>query len=83
MTENIIVALIALAATVLGSFAGGIASSSLTRYRIKELEKKVDKHNSVVERMTIAEEKIKIVNSRIHDIEEFERMFQLHQRNGD
>lgn len=75
MTENIIVALIALAAAILGSFTGGIASSSLTRYRIKELEKKVDKHNSVVERMTIAEEKIKIVNSRIYDIEEFERMF--------
>nr|DAN97723.1 MAG TPA: hemolysin [Caudoviricetes sp.] len=49
---------------------------SLITYRIGELEKKVDKHNSVVERTfrleestTLQEEKIKVINHRIEDLE--------------
>ena len=49
---------------------------SLITYRIGELEKKVDKHNSVVERTfrleestVLQEEKIKVINHRIEDIE--------------
>lgn len=70
MNTEIIVALIAFAATITGSFAGGVVSSNLTRYRLKQLEEKVDKHNSVVERMTVAEEHIKVANHRISDLEE-------------
>ncbi len=83
MSSEIIVAFITLVSTVLGSFAGGVASSSLTRYRIKELERKVEKHTAVIERIGITEEKIKVVNRRIRDLEENERLFQLHsQQNG-
>lgn len=49
---------------------------SLITYRIGELEKKVDKHNSVVERTfrleestALQEEKIKVINHRIEDLE--------------
>lgn len=42
---------------------------SLIEYRIDELTKKVDKHNSVVERMYVLEEKQKVANHRIEDLE--------------
>ena len=54
MTE-IIVAVIALAGTAMGSLGGILAANRLTNYRIGQLEKKVDKHNSVVERITVVE----------------------------
>ena len=46
MDGNIIVALIAFAGTAIGTFGGIVTSSKLTMYRIEQLEKKVDKHNS-------------------------------------
>lgn len=69
MPNEIIVALIAFGGTVVGSFAGVMASSKLTNYRLSELEKKVDKHNSVIERTYILEEKMKVANHRIDDLE--------------
>ena len=57
MTE-IIVAAIALIGTAVGSLGGILAANRLTTYRIEQLEKKVDKHNSVVERITVVEVKL-------------------------
>ena len=48
MSNEIIIALLSLVGTVIGSGLGVIASSRLTNYRIQQLEKKVEKHNSVV-----------------------------------
>ena len=50
MDNTIIVALIGLAGSGLGAFGGVMASARLTQYRLKKLEEKVDKHNSVIER---------------------------------
>ncbi len=58
MTTEVIVAIIALVGTISGSFIGGAASASLTRYRIKQLEKKVDEHNHYAQRLPILEERI-------------------------
>ena len=69
MPDNIIVALIAFGGTLAGTFGGIVASSRLTNYRIKQLEKKVDKHNSIVERTFVLEEKVKVANHRIEDLE--------------
>ena len=38
-------------------------------YKLEELTKKVEKHNSVVERTYILEEKMKVANHRIEDLE--------------
>lgn len=65
MTNEIIIALLSLAGTFAGSFGG----MKLMSYRIEELEKKVDKHNNFAERIPIIEEKIKVANHRIDDIE--------------
>ena len=51
MSDTVIVGLLSLAGTLAGTIVGVIASSSLTRYRIKQLEQKVSKHNTLVERM--------------------------------
>lgn len=76
MEPEIVVSLITLAGSALGTFAGIIASTKLTNYRIEQLEKKVDKHNTVIERtykleeaQAILEEQIKVANHRIQDLE--------------
>ena len=50
MTQEVVVALIGLAGSAMGSVIGVLASARLTSYRLEQLEKKVDKHNQVVER---------------------------------
>lgn len=65
MTDTVIVAIISLLGTLLGSFGG----TQLVKYRIDQLEKKVEKHNSIVERTYILEEKVKVANHRIEDLE--------------
>ena len=74
--EAIIVALIGLAGSAAGSLGGVLVSSRLTQYRLEELEKKVQAHNSLIERTyrleertELQEEKIKVANHRIDDLE--------------
>lgn len=55
---DIIVALVAMLGTLIGTFYGIRKSNSLVEYRLQQLEIKMDKHNSVIERMTTAEHKI-------------------------
>ena len=50
MSETIIVSLISLIGTLGGTFGGILVANKLTNYRIEQLEKRVEKHNSVVER---------------------------------
>lgn len=76
METEIVVALITLAGSALGTFAGIITSTKLTTYRIEQLEKKVEKHNTVVERtfkleenQAVMQEQIKVANHRIYDLE--------------
>lgn len=76
LSEPITIALIGVVGSLLGSLIGVLVSSKLTQYRLEQLEKKVDKHNHVVERMyaleervTLTEEKIKVENHRIDDLE--------------
>ena len=45
--------------------AGILASQKLTNYRIQQLEQKVNKHNNLVERMTVNEMKIKGIEEKI------------------
>lgn len=65
MTDTVIVAIISLLGTLIGSFGG----TQLVKYRIEQLEKKVEKHNSIVEKTYILEEKVKVANHRIEDLE--------------
>lgn len=51
MSEVVIVAILSLLGTLLGSLAGIMAANKLVVYRIDQLEKKVEKHNNVIERV--------------------------------
>ena len=68
MSDTIIVALIALVGTALGSFSG----FKLTSYRVEQLEKKVGAHNNYARRMPVVEEQIKVINHRPEDLERLE-----------
>ena len=79
MTEGIIVGILSLIGTLAGTYFANRKSSALIAYRLELLEKKVDKHNSVVERTfkleeqtAVIEEKIKVANHRIEDLENLE-----------
>ena len=72
MTEGIIVAGLSLLGTFFGTFSG----MRLMSYRIEQLEKKVEKHNSLVERQydiekltAVLSEDMKVVNHRLADLE--------------
>lgn len=76
MSEAVMVALIGLIGSGAGAFGGIIVSSKLTQYRLEQLEKKVEIHNGVIdrvykleERTELQEEKIKVANHRIEDLE--------------
>ena len=69
METEVIVALIALAGTVLGSGGGILVSSKLTAYRLQQLEKRVAEHNNYARRMPVVEEQIKVINHRVSDLE--------------
>lgn len=72
MQTEIVVALITLAGSAIGAFAGILTSAKMTNYRIGQLEKKVEKHNTVVERTFVLEEQMKVANHRIADLEKKE-----------
>lgn len=79
MTEAIIVALITGGITLAGTVISNMLNHSKTIYRIDQLEKKVEKHNNLVERMYIAEGQIKVLEEKQKDLDsDFERMV----RNG-
>ena len=76
MTEAIIVAIVTGAFSFLGVYASNRKSAALVEYRLKQLEEKVAAHNNLVERMyaveekqTLTDEKLKVANHRIDDLE--------------
>lgn len=76
MTEAIVVALLGFAGTLIGTYLANRKSAALIAYRLEQLEQKVAKHNSLVERTyhleesaAVFEEKLKVANHRIDDLE--------------
>lgn len=72
MSEAVLVGVLSLIGTLAGSFGG----MRLMAYRIEQLEKRVDKHNNVIERTfkleeqnAVQDEQIKVANHRIADLE--------------
>lgn len=72
LDTEITISLLSLLGTIITVWSG----SKLTAYRIEQLEKKVEKHNNVIERTQVLEEKMKVSEHRIADLEEL-----THERN--
>ncbi len=80
MATEAIISLVSVLGSALGTFAGIMVNSKLINYRIEQLEKKVDKHNQVIDRVyklekrdAVVEEEIKVANHRIDDLEEYHK----------
>jgi hypothetical protein len=68
VSDTILVAVVSGLFTLVGSFAGALASHNLTAYRLQKLEEKVEKHNKVIERTYILEGQMKEVQHDIVDM---------------
>ena len=69
MDSTVIVALLSLVGTLFGSLAGIVVSGKLVNYRLQQLEEKVGKHNGFAEKIPVFEEKLRVANKRIDDLE--------------
>lgn len=76
MSDTIIVAIISLSGSAVGSLIGIIANSKLTNYRLQQLEERVNKHNNLIARTyelekqsQLYKEKMAVANHRIEDLE--------------
>jgi len=68
--SEIIVGLLAMLGTIIGSGLSIFANQKLTNYKIDELKKTVEKHNTLVERTYQLEQKAAITDEKINVIEE-------------
>ena len=71
MSEVVIVAILSLIGTLIGSLAGILTANKLTNYRIEQLEKKVEKHNSVIERVYKLEKDEAVIQEEITQLKGF------------
>lgn len=76
MTSEVLIAVLSFLGTAAGSIVSILTANALTNYKIEELTKKVEKHNSVIDRVykleqgqAVTEQTIKVANHRIEDLE--------------
>ncbi len=76
MSDVVIVGILSLVGTLAGSYFSQRKTTALVVYRLEQLEKKVEKHNTFDTRVKelektvgIHDEKIKVVNHRVSDLE--------------
>ena len=80
MEANLIVSLAGVIGSFIATLAGILINSKLTTYRIEQLEKKVEKHNSVIDRVykleqheAVIDHELETANHRIKDLEEYHK----------
>ena len=71
MDNTILQIILTLGGSAIGTIGGILASQKLTNYRLEQLEKKVDKHNNVIERVFVLEANEKSVNDKLEHLESF------------
>lgn len=74
--SSFITGVVAIVTCVVSQIINNSKTRALIEYRLLELEKKQDKHNQVIERTykleestALQEEKIKVINHRLADLE--------------
>lgn len=69
MSAEIVVALIGLGGSAIGSLIGILCNSKLIDYRLGEIERKLDEHNKLVDRMYKAEKRLDVLDVKVEDLE--------------
>lgn len=78
--ESIIVGVLALIGTLVGSWSSNNKIGALISYRLEQLESKVEKHNQVIERTFKLEERTEIQEVEIQHA--YERIDKLEKECG-
>ena len=80
MSETTIIAVMSFLGTLVGTLGGILTANKLTIYRIEQLEKKVETHNKVIDRVyklekheAVVDEEIKAVTDKIGILECYHR----------
>ncbi len=71
VTSEVIVALLGLVGTLAGSFLGVVAANKLVQFRLKQLEDKVNKHNSIIERTYKLESRVDGLENDVKRLEAY------------
>ena len=71
MTQTVLVALLSLCGTLIGSLGGILAANKLVDFRLKRLEAVVEKHNQVMERTFKLEGQMAEVQHEIVDLKKY------------
>ena len=73
MTEPILTSILSLVGTLVGTLGGILVASKLNNYRIEQLEKKVERYNSVIERTFVLEGNVKELQHEVTDLKKYHR----------
>lgn len=68
MTPEVLNALISAIAVIVSGLISAIVSNKLMTYRIEQLEKKVDKHNTVIDRTYHLEAEVEVIENEIENL---------------
>ena len=68
MAESIIVAILSLIGTLVGSLLASSKTRAVLEYKIEELQKRVEKHNNVIERVYKLEGRVTELEHDIRDV---------------
>lgn len=70
MTPEVLNALISAIAVIVSGLISAIVSNKLMAYRIEQLEKKVDKHNTVIDRTYHLEAEVEVIENEIENLKD-------------
>ena len=72
--ESVLTAVITGGVTLLGVLIANGKSQAVTETKLDELTREVREHNGFARRMPVVEEQIKVINHRIEDLENINRL---------
>ena len=69
MPTEVMIALIGLGGSAIGSLIGMVANSKLIDFRLAAIERKLDEHNKLIDRMYAVENRLDVLDVKVSDLE--------------
>lgn len=70
MSDTLVVGLLSLLGTVVGSLGGILSTQRLTSYKLEQLQKEVARHNSLIDRTYHLESRMELAESHLRQLKE-------------